>query len=588
MENQAPQMVNEPTKKMSPLTIVLIIAVAILVIGNGVMAYLFLTKYESSESPKDSADQVVNEITDDTTTAESSDVVEGEDLDDTEIQDAIDEYNANSTKLEVTWANKTALKTLTPTTAFGSVTKYFTTKDSGYNLYKELKVFKAGTIKSGKYQGAALYLVTYSEMGTSTYSVIKTADKNIVLAKYSDEMLDYFKGMFEIDEEVTLIGLETPDVIKIPDSLVKYVKANFKPSFGSNVFTEVYASEPDYVKVFKYDGDNYLYRDTSDNCYFAVANDGTMRFYNFDVLNIKESNSATLPVTWQDGSTSKDYYVGEFTGCGSTCYNYVEGITLSDLTKTGELKGGYPIYELKAGVKTRILEGVYNSLFPPDDGNTDHISFEAFVNKHPLPYWQDPFGKFIQMQSKEFVPMAECGKPVIYLYPEQDMDVKVKVAPNGGFSITEPMYNGGWFVKATPNSELFNYADSTVYPYLFWEGKGMFYEMPKQGFVVAKENVEKFLWEKLALLGLNEKESAEFMEFWYPKMQDRNYYYVTFMPQQDFNQLAPLQVSPRPDTIIRVFMDFRGIDKPISVVEPKIVTPERIGFTVVEWGGALN
>jgi hypothetical protein len=62
----------------------------------------------------------------------------------------------------------------------------------------------------------------------------------------------------------------------------------------------------------------------------------------------------------------------------------------------------------------------------------------------------------------------------------------------------------------------------------------------------------------------------------------------TFVPQEQFDQLAPLAVSPQPDTVIRVFMDYQGLDKYQEVAAPVITTPQRKGFTVVEWGGALH
>jgi hypothetical protein len=105
---------------------------------------------------------------------------------------------------------------------------------------------------------------------------------------------------------------------------------------------------------------------------------------------------------------------------------------------------------------------------------------------------------------------------------------------------------------------------------------------------VAKENVTKFLAEKLAQQGLIPTEYDEFIDFWAPKMQDKAYYFITFVPQEEFNLLAPLEVVPQPDTIIRVFMDYKGLDKKINV-EPQILeTPIREGFVVTEWGGALR
>ena len=47
----------------------------------------------------------------------------------------------------------------------------------------------------------------------------------------------------------------------------------------------------------------------------------------------------------------------------------------------------------------------------------------------------------------------------------------------------------------------------------------------------------------------------------------------------------PLEVNPKPDTVIRVLMIYKPLNKKIKVKEQKIITPERKGFTLVEWGG---
>ena len=48
----------------------------------------------------------------------------------------------------------------------------------------------------------------------------------------------------------------------------------------------------------------------------------------------------------------------------------------------------------------------------------------------------------------------------------------------------------------------------------------------------------------------------------------------------------PLDITPNPDTIIRILMDYKPLDKKIIVKEQNLITSERTGFTVVEWGGS--
>lgn len=71
-------------------------------------------------------------------------------------------------------------------------------------------------------------------------------------------------------------------------------------------------------------------------------------------------------------------------------------------------------------------------------------------------------------------------------------------------------------------------------------------------------------------------------------MQDYPYYFIAFVPQAEFDKIAPLSIQPQPDTIIRVFIDYKGLNQRVEVSNPKIITPKRKGFTVVEWGGALH
>ena len=47
----------------------------------------------------------------------------------------------------------------------------------------------------------------------------------------------------------------------------------------------------------------------------------------------------------------------------------------------------------------------------------------------------------------------------------------------------------------------------------------------------------------------------------------------------------PISINPKPDTIIRVLMIFKGLDNPIEVKEQKLIRPDRTGFAAVEWGG---
>jgi len=202
-------------------------------------------------------------------------------------------------------------------------------------------------------------------------------------------------------------------------------------------------------------------------------------------------------------------------------------------------------------------------------------------------YFEDGSMKTTEVSIYYYMGGPEMAKPVIYLYPEETGRFYVNVEPTAGISVSDPEIGEGWNIVSTPESKIFNYGDGKVYPYLFWEGSSWEFDSPEEGFVVAQEDVEEFFDEKLAVLGLNEVEIADFNEFWVDKFEDSPYYFFTFLPQYDLDRYAPLTVEPRPDTVIRVFMDYRELDEKIEVKEQKLVTPERRGFTVTEWGGAM-
>lgn len=177
-------------------------------------------------------------------------------------------------------------------------------------------------------------------------------------------------------------------------------------------------------------------------------------------------------------------------------------------------------------------------------------------------------------------------KPVIYLYPEDITDVSVKLDYNGTLTITEPEYGDGWNVTAYPDGRII--ADGKEYPYLFWEGKKAYELDENAGFCVSGSDTESFLLEKLSYLGLNEGEAADFMEFWLPHME-KNAYNIIRFHGEDYTDNAVLDISPLPDTVIRVYMTFTASDEYVDIAPQTLeAAPERSGFTVVEWGGSIG
>ena len=176
------------------------------------------------------------------------------------------------------------------------------------------------------------------------------------------------------------------------------------------------------------------------------------------------------------------------------------------------------------------------------------------------------------------------AKPVIYLYPETTTEVSVKLEYQGKLTCTYPEYKNGWHVIAEPDGTLTDIKTQKEYSYLFWEGiSDVKYDMSK-GYVVKGTDTSEFLESILAEIGLTPKEYNEFIIYWLPEMQGNPYNLITFQTNI-YNDHALLNISPEPESVLRVFMAYKALQEPITVEEPTIKPFTRSGFTVVEWGG---
>lgn len=187
-------------------------------------------------------------------------------------------------------------------------------------------------------------------------------------------------------------------------------------------------------------------------------------------------------------------------------------------------------------------------------------------------------------------PRVECNinqqwKPVIYIYPTESTDVIIKLSNPEDLTTTYPKYNMEWRVRALTDGTLIGEKGNKYYA-LYWESENNKKNSIKEdGFVVKGEEVASFLEEKLEILGLNYKESNEFIMYWLPKLESNKYNYIRFQTMDEINDDMGLDINPKPDTLIRVRMEYTGLDKKIKVKEQSLTKVERHGYTVVEWGG---
>ena len=177
-------------------------------------------------------------------------------------------------------------------------------------------------------------------------------------------------------------------------------------------------------------------------------------------------------------------------------------------------------------------------------------------------------------------------KPVIYLYPTEETEVTVKLLKEDMLTCTYPKYDNEWKVIAKPNGDLVDLKTGRNLYSLYYESKNTVrFKVQNDGFVIKGEDSAAFLEEKLAILGLTEREAEEFIIYWLPILEANKYNYIRFADIDEINENMPLEISSNPDSVIRVIMTFKGLDAPINVKEQQLTPAERTGFTVVEWGG---
>ena len=259
----------------------------------------------------------------------------------------------------------------------------------------------------------------------------------------------------------------------------------------------------------------------------------------------------------------------------------------SDVDEQTDLYNGNKAYKK---VKSKFLGNDLEWLLYNEDNymqtyvEHDQVSYHIYAYAESIEKQQDVIN-FVSGIKENCAGVGIGGKPVIYLYPEKEQEVNVKLDLDGKFTFTYPEYNNGWNVTAKPDGMIIS--DGKEYSYLFWEGLMPTFKPDfKEGFVVKGSDSAEFLRETLSQMGLTPKEYNEFIVYWAPKLQENEYNKIYFA-EDDYTDEAKLEINPKPDSILRVFMVYEKADENTVLPKQEIKPFERKGFTVVEWGGYL-
>ena len=188
---------------------------------------------------------------------------------------------------------------------------------------------------------------------------------------------------------------------------------------------------------------------------------------------------------------------------------------------------------------------------------------------------------------------VEVEKPVIYLYAKEPTSFSIELKPVGELTFTYPEYKSKWMVTANEQGQLTS--DFKKYPYLFWEAKQKRLNFKgdangMEGFYLKTDTLVNFLEIQLEMLGLNNRESTDFITYWGPRMKAYQYVAVQFWIDDMYAaEIAEINVQPKPEAVRRVFMVFRGVNEDMNVdyfIPQKWNRFIRKDLTLIEWGGA--
>ena len=179
----------------------------------------------------------------------------------------------------------------------------------------------------------------------------------------------------------------------------------------------------------------------------------------------------------------------------------------------------------------------------------------------------------------------DVRKPIIYFYPEEEMDLSVTFVNEEMLTTTYPKYDGGWNIHLKEDGTFTVPGSDREYYGLYYESVPNYECTFETGFYVTGENAASFLEEKMDYMGFNNRETDEFIMYWLPILERNEQSLVYFEKTLERNEESPLIFSTAPDTLIRTCIHIKKVNAPVEMVPQELTQVERSGFTVTEWGG---
>lgn len=310
---------------------------------------------------------------------------------------------------------------------------------------------------------------------------------------------------------------------------------------------------------------------------FAFHEDGT-------ISTVKDNKIEKYDIDGNKLSTSKSYQQVLHVFADYFVYLKNNEIYIEDkdgAIKVGDWKEEYYYHY--------AISGIYDEKQINEEEKNDYGLYLVFeyngIDEGPgFEIYYNPETREIKKYELEFV--GGYAKPVLYLYPEEKTDIKVNFEKEDNLTTTYPKFKDEWQVTAYPNGDLYD-KEGKYYYALYWEEDSNHTIDFTEGFYVSKDNAIEFLEEKLSIIGLNDKEKNEFIMYWLPIIESNEHNLIYFELTEERDSYNKLEITPKPDSLLRMAIHVKKIDKKQTIKEQKLTSFERTGFTAVEWGGVL-
>lgn len=455
-----------------------------------------------------------------------------------------------------------------------------------------VEYFEIGTTKDGH---DVIYISFGGGLGPSgEYIAISDKDSYTVLTRALDDDNQAFKWAdnVTIDNTTKISALVAPDTAEVSGQKIK--KRDFMSGPSGTVITpDSKLATLQKTEIGTSDGWKF-YRaiSTDESSYQIISIYATFNniFWSNYNLNgeLAQNTDKQIAIKWSKGENNSSTYDNAGVGCGNSGFMVPRSLTKNQLAEVGKSPQGQTLYQLPAThafVKDLHEKDYSNGEYLGDTSGLKNLTAEQLNEKHGYFLVENALGDYVVMLRGDIFIRGGCAKPVVYLYPTKTTNVSVSVGAD--VTLSDPYYNNstGWRnVIAQPNGQLTYQAKQ--YGSLFWEGYGHGeYPAITAGTVVRTEYALHTMRQQLYAQGMNQTETNEFIDFWKDKLPSKPYTRITWFDTKELNQLAPLYIVPRPQTLIRVFVDFEGLEKPIYLPPQQFQAPARNGFTVTEWGG---